>query len=127
MPAGPAVVVLVFAVTDTGVIDPDRVAAATTQQVIDRLACVLPQQIPQGYIYGADGARLAAAIAKEVYRVEHILPVALNIKGAAPDQEIGKDIMHHRADGARHIEGFTQADQAVIGVDAYPGSIRLLI
>ncbi len=94
----PALVVLVLAVTDAGVVDPDGLAAAPAEQVIDRLARVLAEQVPQGHIHGADGAGLAATIAEEVDGVEHILPVALDIEGAAPEQQVGKHVVHHRAD-----------------------------
>ena len=126
-PFKPGVEILVRAVADAGVVDPNALAAAPAQQVVDRPAVVLAQNIPQRHIHGADRARLAAAVAEEIDRREHVVPVALDIERAAPDQQRREDIVDDGADGARHIEGFAETDQAFVGVDAQPHGIGLLV
>jgi len=127
MPVRPPFVVLMFAVADTGIVDPDRLAAAAAEQIVNGLVRVLPQQVPERHVHCADGARLAAAVAEEIDRVEHILPVALDVEGAASQQKVGEHIVHHRADRARHVEGLAQPNQPVVGVDPYPGGIGLFV
>src|SRR5205085_4633513 len=59
----PALEVLMLAVAHTGVVDPNRLAAAAAQQVVDGLAGILSQQVPQRHVHRADRPHLAAAIA----------------------------------------------------------------
>src|SRR5687767_2440875 len=102
--------ILVRAVADAGVVDPNAVAAAPTQQVIDRPAVVLAQNVPQRNIHSADRAGFAAAVAEEVDRREHIVPEALDIERATSDQQRRKNIVDDGADGTWHIESFAETD-----------------
>ena len=55
------------------------------------------------------------------------MPVALDIERAAPDQQRCEDIVDDGADSARHVESFAKTDQALVGMDAQPHRIGLLV
>ena len=116
----PGLGVLVGAVAETGVVDGDAVAAASAEQVVDGLAAVLAGDVPEGDVDGADGARFGAAVAEYVDGGEHGVPVALDVEGAASQQQGSEIVVDEGADGARRVGGLAEADQAVVGVDAEP-------
>ncbi len=55
------------------------------------------------------------------------MPVALDVERAAADQQRREDIVDDGADRAWDIEGLAKADQAVVGVDAQPHGVGLLV
>ena len=69
----------------------DALAVATSQQVVDGLLRVLPQQIPQRNIDCGDGPHFGGARkAAKAYERKEIVPMIFNISRIAANQQRGK-------------------------------------
>ena len=118
---------LVIAIINARVVDGDAIARATAQQVIDRLAGVLPQQVPQRDVNCRDRARFCPGEAKEVYGGKHVGPVVLDVEGRLADQQVRQHVVDDRGDRSRRVERLAEADEPVVGVNPKPQRIRLSI
>jgi hypothetical protein len=110
-----------------GVVHEDPVADSAAKQVVDGLAGILTEEIPERYIHRRHCAHLGAGEAEEVHGGEHVRPVPLDIEHRLADQQVGKHVMDDRGHGARRVVGLAQPDQSLIGVDAQPHGVGVCV
>src|ERR1039458_6035876 len=108
-PSRPRRIIRVLSVANASVVDGNSITIAATQQVVNRLAGMLPGEVPQSNVDGGDGAHLRARITKEIHQGEHVVPMVLDIERIAPDQQGCEDVVNHGADRAGGVIGFTQS------------------
>ena len=111
--------------TEAGVVGGDLVARLAAQQVIERRAVVQPHDVPEGDFKGGKRARLGAGVTVVHDVIHHEAPESLDIERVLTQRERRDCAMQRRFGAGNLVDGFAQADQAAVGVDAHGEQARV--
>ena len=118
-----SILIRVFWSVDAGVVDTNPFPAPTTEQIVDGLAYMLAEQIPECDVEGGDRPHLCTGISEKVRPAEERLPVSFPVKRALPEQHRRRKIVNDGFNSSRLIIGLSQTNQSCIGVNEYPDQV----
>ena len=121
-----AILIQVFWSVDAGIVEGNVFAKLPANQVEDRLACILAEQIPKGDVEGGNRPHFGARIAKKIGGGKQVLPMALAIKNGFPEQHGRREIMDDRLYGSGYIKGFAGSFEAVGSKNMHPEEVGML-
>ena len=111
------------AITGTGVVDADPVAAFAAEQLIERLPRRLAEEVPQRDVDRRGGADLDADRLEPEVPLEEVPAVALDLERVLAEEIRRARFVDLSLDRRDRVEGLAQADEALVGVDADPEDV----
>src|SRR5439155_3445515 len=111
------------AVSGAGVVCADPIAAKTPQQLVNRLAGHLAEEIPERDVDGGETPHLHAAAAEPDIGGTQRMRVLVDAQGVLAQQVGCRALMDVGSDGIGAEEGLAQAYRPLIGMDLDPQKI----
>jgi hypothetical protein len=116
------------AVAGAGVVGPDLRPRETAQELVDRPAGRLAEQVPERDVDRRGAAQLGPARGEaQIIVVEEGAGVAVDLERVLAEQARCRGLVDVGLDGARSEEGLTQAHEPLVGVDLDPEEVRELL
>ena len=115
------------AIAGAGVVDADLRARQTAQQLMDRLAGRLAENVPERDVERGQAAHLGAAAGEPDVGVEQRARVPVDRERVLAQQARRRRLVDVGDRGVRSEERFAEAEQALVGVHVHPEQIRELV
>ena len=115
------------AIAGAGVVDADLRARQAAQQLMDRLAGRLAEDVPERDVERGQAAHLGAAAGEADVGVEQRARVPVDRERVLAEQARRRRLVDVGDRGVRPEERLAEADQALVGVHVHPEQIRELV